>query len=103
MRKFCCDEMKQRINHRCDNQKSIFDCPDNLVWFDIKFDEYGLIIHDGGESYIEINYCPWCGCKLPESKRDLWFSTLENLGYDDPIQQDIPEEFMTDKWYNKMV
>ncbi|YCA17088.1 hypothetical protein M1D72_05965 [Vibrio sp. AK197] len=46
-----------------------------------------------------INYCPWCGVKLPESKRDLWFDTLEKLGFDDPTEQDIPEEFNTGKWY----
>lgn len=40
-----------------------------------------------------------CGAKLPESKRDLWFDTLENLGFDDPIEQEIPEEFKTNKWY----
>ena len=25
----------------------------------------GIIIHDGGQSFIKINYCPWCGRKLP--------------------------------------
>lgn len=25
---------------------------------------YGLPIHDGGESYIRINFCPWCGKNL---------------------------------------
>ena len=67
----------------------------------MKFDEYGLIIHDGGSSYIDIKYCPWCGSKLPESKRDLWFETLENLGFEDPIEQNIPEEFQTGKWHKK--
>ncbi|WP_425490327.1 DUF6980 family protein [Heyndrickxia vini] len=35
------------------------------------------------------------------SKRDLWFDTLEKLGYDAPYEQDIPEEFNSEKWYNK--
>ena len=31
---------------------------------------YGLIIHDGGTSAVTIQFCPWCGSKLPASKRD---------------------------------
>jgi len=103
MRKFCCDEMERKINQKCEFNKSVFECPDNLIWFDSKFNEYGLIIHDGGESYVEINYCPWCGCKLPKSKRELWFNTLEKLGYNDPVEQDIPEDFKSDKWYSREV
>ena len=25
---------------------------------------FGIPIHDGGSSFIKINYCPWCGTKL---------------------------------------
>ena len=25
---------------------------------------FGIPIHDGGSSFIRINYCPWCGKKL---------------------------------------
>ncbi|MEY9869026.1 hypothetical protein ABIE66_004405 [Peribacillus sp. B2I2] len=70
-----------------------------MITYNDKFDEYGLIIQDGGSSSIEITYCPWCGTKLPGSKRDLWFEVLEQLGFDDPAEQSIPEEFKTDKWY----
>lgn len=83
------------------NMKTFFDCPDNLIFYSSIFDEYGIIIHHGGSSSIEIAYCPWCGTKLPISKRDLWFNTLVELGYDEPFDQDIPEEFNSDKWYRK--
>ena len=63
------------------------------------FDEYGLIIHDGSSSIITISFCPWCGKKLPESKSDLWFDTLEKMGYDDPFTDDIPDEFNSGEWY----
>ncbi len=26
--------------------------------------KYGIPIHDGGSSYIRINFCPWCGREL---------------------------------------
>ncbi|WP_413465548.1 DUF6980 family protein [Paenibacillus polymyxa] len=48
-----------------------------------------------------MSFCPWCGSKLPNSKRDLWFDTL--VSYNDPAEQDIPEEFKSDKWYNTSV
>ncbi|MFM9835713.1 MAG: DUF6980 family protein [Methylophilaceae bacterium] len=38
-----------------------FECPDNLVTFDSRSKSYGLIIHDGGSSSIEMMFCPWCG------------------------------------------
>lgn len=101
MSRYCCSKMERSIDIICKLHKNPFNCPDAVIWYDMKYDEYGLIIHDGGESYIEINYCPWCGNKLPESKRDLWFDTLEKLGFEDPIQQDIPIEFETDDWYIK--
>jgi hypothetical protein len=39
-------------------------CPDRLVvrWPD---GTYGLLIHDGGSSRIDIAFCPWCGQRLP--------------------------------------
>jgi hypothetical protein len=100
-KKHCCETMTDKANYVCKQHKDPFDCPDNLIFYSAKFDEYGIIIHDGGSSFIEISFCPWCGTKLPMSKRDLWFDTLEELGYDDPFDQDIPEEFRSDKWYNK--
>jgi hypothetical protein len=40
-----------------------------------------------------------CGSKLFEYKRNLWFTILKLLGFDDPTKQDIPEVFNTDEWY----
>jgi hypothetical protein len=64
-----------------------------------EFDEYGIIIHDGGSAVSEIKFCPWCCHTLPESKRDAWFDALEDLGFYDPSEQDIPKEFNRDAWH----
>ena len=69
--------MTKMVNNSCPQHPDEFDCPDNLVYYSRKFDEYGLIVHDGGTSYILIEYCPWCVTKLPTSKRDLYFDDLE--------------------------
>jgi len=91
--------MEEAITLDCDQHKDVFDCPDMLVSYTPKFDEYGLIIHDGGSASLEIRFCPWCGSKLPASRRDAWFDRLEELGFDDPAEQKIPEEFQSDAWY----
>lgn len=70
VKKYCCDTMTLQLTHRCDQHPDPFDCADNLIFYSAQLDEYGIIIHDGGSSYSVIQYCPWCGVKLPESKRE---------------------------------
>lgn len=78
-------------------------CPDSdkIVTYSAPLDEYGIVIHDGGDSSIKIKFCPWCGKKLPESKRDKWIAKLEKMGYDSPFTDDIPAEYRTDAWQRK--
>lgn len=74
-----------------------FSCPDVLVIYSPKFDEYGIVVHDGGQSYVLIQFCPWCGDRLPESKRDEWFDELERRGIH--YTSAVPPEFETDAWW----
>lgn len=55
-------------------------------------------IYGGGEWAIQ--FCPFCGTKLPQSRREEWFSKLEGLGVD-PWRGQIPEEFRSDAWWRK--
>jgi hypothetical protein len=66
----CCDAMTRAVNQLCGEHDDPFDCADKLIYYSPRADEYGIIIHDGGSSFSVIAYCPWCGAKLPESKRD---------------------------------
>jgi len=95
----CCESMEQQIAFRCDKHPNPFACPDSLVLYSEQFDEYGIIVHDGGTSLRVISFCPWCGTKLPESKRDRWFEELSALGFDEPFEQDIPSAYRSGKWY----
>jgi hypothetical protein len=72
-----------------------------LIEYSAKFREYGLIVHDGGGSSISIEYCPWCGVKLPESLRDLWFDELESQGFESPFEDAVPDKYKTDEWYSQ--
>ena len=100
-RQHCCERMEEHLKFDCSQHKDVFECPDALIYYSARFDEYGLIMHDGGTSYIIIEYCPWCGAKMPESRRDEWFDRLEGLGYSDPSEQKIPREYLTDEWYRQ--
>jgi hypothetical protein len=93
--------MKDAVESVCDQHADRFDCPDALVSYSAKFDEYGIIIHDGGSSVCHISYCPWCGTKLPDSKRDRWFEELERLGIREPSEESIPEIYHDARWYSQ--
>lgn len=93
--------MDRHTGKMCEEQDEKYDCPDDVITYSSALDEYGLIIHDGGTSSYEISFCPFCGTKLPESKRDRWFEELESLGFDSPslFEGNIPLKYQSDDWY----
>ncbi len=93
--------MTRRLTLDCSTHSDPYECPDVLVTYDEKFDEHGLIIHDGGSSHLLISFCPWCGRRLPDSKRDRWFEELEALGFSDPFEEELPEQYRTAKWWKE--
>jgi hypothetical protein len=61
----CCEDMARQLTWKCDVHEHIWDCPDAIVFRSTtNRDTYGLIIHDGGSSFLKITFCPWCGKKL---------------------------------------
>src|SRR5262245_48794335 len=95
---YCCDDMKRNVEQTCDLHPNRFDCPDCLIEYLPKFREYGIIVHDGGESICTITFCPWCGKKLPDSLRDLWFKSIWDLGLE-PGGSRIPADLTNDAWW----
>jgi hypothetical protein len=69
-----------------------------LVVYVPKFREYGLPYPDS-ESYQLINFCPWCGARLPASLRDEWFDRLSELGLE-PEDPGVPAQMRTDEWWH---
>jgi hypothetical protein len=61
--------MRTALTRSCPQHPDRHDCPDALIGYSPKFDEYGLLIHDGGTSSLAIRFCPFCGAALPHSKR----------------------------------
>ncbi len=60
---YCCEEMEQDLTRVCSEHPERADCPDALIGR--MRGGYGILVHDGGTSMIEIAFCPWCGTKLP--------------------------------------
>ncbi len=73
MKKYCCDTMRHQVMYRCDQHPNPFDCPDNLIMYSERSDDYALIIHDGmgysTGSLAHIRFCPWCGTDIETTRR----------------------------------
>ena len=101
----CCEMMNYYLcmgSKPCVGAGSIScDDPDCIITYSAPVNEYGIPLHDGTMSIIGINFCPWCGKKLPASKREAWIAELEQLGYDTPFSSDIPDKYKTDEWWRE--
>ena len=70
------------------------------VKYNDKFDEFSIACNDGTQSRMCLFFCPWCGKKLPNSKRERWFNELELLGFDNPLfDENIPTKYKTKAWW----
>lgn len=63
MRTPCCDRMGLDLSSVCPTHQDRQDCADAFI-AEVR-GGYGLMVHDGGSSVIEIGFCPWCGTQLP--------------------------------------
>lgn len=95
----CCQTMRDQVklSSECHSTDSLYS--DALVAYTPRFDEYGLVIHDGGSSVLLIAFCPWCGANLPSSRRHEWFDQVEALGITDLDTSDLPEKYRSDAWF----
>jgi hypothetical protein len=92
-----CVHMAFHATFQCEHHSELWECSEAPILYDKKFDEYSIGPRGGkGDEYL-IDCCPWCGVKLPESKRNLWFEKLEEMGID-PNEGDLPEEYNSDLW-----
>lgn len=91
----CCEAMAAALAFGCDQHDDPFACADHLVVYNEVFDEFGLVVHDGGASYVLIAVCPWCARRLPESQRDRWFDEVEAKGFTDDA---LPAEYLSAAW-----
>jgi hypothetical protein len=63
-KKYCCVDMAYHLIEDKVSKNKVEINYDSIITHTSKRKEFGIPIHDGGSSYIQINYCPWCGKKL---------------------------------------
>jgi len=71
-------------------RKEVCDCgllerwsrePEHPIGFDAELNEYYIAVRDGRETSM-IYYCPFCGGRAPESRRDSLFAHVSNAEHD---------------------
>lgn len=90
-----CD-MIGKFQHCCEKMVDMLSFVSLEMTYIPKFREYG-INYAGGDSYQVIDFCPWCGSRLPDSLRNAWFEKLDELGMEP--EDDIPIEMRSDAWW----
>ena len=63
----CCDAMTRHTGRMCDEHDDPFECADYVIVYSPEDNEYGLIIHDGGQSSYQIAYCPSAERSYPKA------------------------------------
>ncbi len=93
----CCFVMDNAVDKS--NSENVSPC-----FYNPKFREYYLQATSGLGSR-KIDFCPYCGTKLPQDLSDLWFDILEQEFKIDPWlpkdRKKIPAEFLTNEWWKK--
>lgn len=87
-----------RPSHECEQMLNAIVDVDIPVMYEPVFDEFGIQILDGGTSEMRLSFCPWCGCRLPESKRTRYFELLDELDLE-PGDSRIPSQMQSDEWW----
>lgn len=62
----CCEKMQSQLDLECETHADLSDCPDSVISVPFGDGSFGIRIHDGGSSSIEIKFCPWCGVNLSD-------------------------------------
>ena len=60
---FPCSHMAHYLSQKCDQHPDPWDCPDAIIIL-ASDGRFGIPIRDGGSSFIEIKFCPWCAARL---------------------------------------
>ncbi len=93
---YCCEMMKRNVFCECNENAG-----DKTIFYSKRFDEYMIPVSEDGLSGICIAYCPWCGQKLPESKRERWFEELDEMEIEFSLfdTEQVPPSYLSDDWW----
>ena len=96
----CCAEMTSQVNTTSVlGASALGGSTDQRVYWSPVFEEYGLLCQPSTE-ILRIQFCPFCGVKLPDSRRTEWLARLERTGWKEWGDQ-IPQELLVHGWASK--
>ncbi len=77
----CCEILAYYLERECPVHGDPWECPDRL-FYRAADGEIGIVLRDGGSSFVTMLYCPFCSQKLPFTGDD---ETLTGGG--DPLRR----------------
>jgi hypothetical protein len=89
--------MDVALPHECAGMVAAVADPRVPLTYFPKFREFRILV-DGGPIVQSIEFCPWCGGRLPTSLRDGYFDHLERLGLE-PESSELPVDLRSDAWW----
>lgn len=92
----CCAGMDAQANFVCSDHEDLWDCSHVFVYYSSTWNEYAIENLTRTDNGI-LDYCPYCGTKLPESRRGAWFDLAEPLGLT-PLLGEVPKEYLGFNW-----
>ena len=96
-------------NHCCRNMDYYSTTPlseHELIRYHPEVREYTFLLHGSHHGLGQkMQYCPWCGTKLPKTLGEEWDKVVkEKLGIEQVFAEEwatLPEEYKTDEWWKK--
>jgi hypothetical protein len=100
---FCCGRMAANITLENNRKRG------QVVMYDPSVREYSVCVINQRNAISPINYCPYCGKKLPSELGDDWIEVIKSeFGKDffceddaEWFEKELPPEFKTDEWWKK--
>jgi hypothetical protein len=102
---FCCDLFRNNITLESNMQIG------QVIVYDPQVRMFAIMVIKNKDAISPINYCPYCGKKLPNELMEEWSSIVQDKFCKDYMNMDrperekffkkLPEEFKTDEWWKK--
>jgi len=67
-KEYCCLVMAKHVSDSLDENQEIQHDNHDVIMNKWKDGTFGIPIHDGGSSVVEINFCPWCGENIKKNE-----------------------------------
>lgn len=108
---FCCLRMAHEIELFEKKSVDYRNWPISSIWYQRDHRAYHIFQYTGDDHWgggLLINYCPFCGAKLPEELDEIDMEPFLRKEYgwtDDDCwghpMRELPPEFQTDEWWKK--